>query len=86
MRIKNEITMDSGCSVSVIPTGWLKMFAIWESEGGQTYHAAAKDGKPIVNEGEKEVNFFLNNGAKRKMVCQVAKVNKLLASIGQIRD
>ena len=81
--------MDSGCSVFVIPSGWLKMFAIRESEGskrGQTYHAAAKDGKPIVNEGEKEVSFFLNNGAKRKMVCQVAKVNKLLASIGQICD
>ena len=89
LRIRNGITMDSGSSVFVVPSGWLKMFVMKESEGsrkGQTYRAASKDGKPIHNEGEKEIKFCLSNGAKRKMVCQVAKVNKILASMGQICD
>ena len=83
------MTMDSGSSVFVIPSGWLKMFAMRESAGskrGQTYQAAAKGGKPIVNEGEKEVKFYTNDGEKRRIVCQVARVNKLLASIGEICD
>ena len=89
LRIRNGITMDSGCSVFVVPSGWLKMFAVRESEGqrsGQTFQAAAKGGAPIKNEGEKEIKFVTINGAKRKMVCQIAKVNKMLASIGQICD
>ena len=83
------MTMDSGSSVFVVPSGWLKMFAVRESVGskrGQTYQAAAKGGAPIVNRGEKEIRFYTNDGDKRKVVCQVAKVNKLLASIGEICD
>ena len=56
LRIRKSITMDSGSSVFVVPSGWLKMFVMTESEGsrkGQTYQAASKDGKPIRNESEK---------------------------------
>jgi hypothetical protein len=92
LRVRNGITMDSGASVFVIPTDWLQMFQIRESEGskrGQTYTAAAKDGKPIVNEGEKTIKFFTGpslDAEKRKLVCQVAKVNKILASIAGFCD
>ena len=89
LRIRNGITMDSGSSVFVIPSGWLTMFPAEESEGSrkrQTYTAAAKDGKPIINEGQKTIKFITDEGQKKKMVCQIAKVNKILASIAAICD
>ena len=88
-RIRNGVTMDSGCSVFVMPSGWLSMFELKESEGskrGQTFQAAAKNSAPIHNEGQRTVQFMTKNGDKRKMTCQVAAVNKILASIGQICD
>ena len=89
LRVRNGITMDSGSSVFVIPSGWLSMFPMEESEGSkrkQTYTAAAKDGKPIVNEGQKTVRFVTDTGQKKRMVCQVARVNKILASVAAICD
>ena len=89
LRIRNGITLDSGSSVFVIPSGWLKMFPRVESEGSkrkQTYTAAAKDGKPIVNEGEKTIKFVTDDGQRKKVVCQIARVNKILASIAGICD
>ena len=88
-RIKNGLTMDSGSSVFVMPSGWLSMFDLEESEGSrrkQTYQAAAKGSAPIPNEGQRTVKFLTKQGEKRKMVCQVAGVNKILASVGQICD
>ena len=88
-RIKNGVTMDSGCSVFVMPSDWTEIFDLEESEGsrrGQTFQAASKDSKPIKNEGQRTVKFVTKDGEKRKMVCQVAAVNKILASVGQICD
>ena len=88
-RIRNGVTMDSGSSVFVMPSGWLAMFDLEESEGqrkGQTYQAAAKGSKPIVNEGQRTIKFVTAQKEKRKMVCQVAGVNKILASVGQVCD
>ena len=81
--------MDSGCSVFVIPSNWLKMFPMKESEGsrrGQAYVAAAKGGKPILNQGEKTIDFVTDTGKRKKMICQVADVNKILASVALICD
>ena len=89
VRIRNGITMDSGCSVFVVPSDWVCMFAMEESEGsrrGQQYTAAANDGKPILNEGQKTIRFVTKDGQKKKVLCQVAKVNKILASIAGICD
>ena len=89
LRIRNGITMDSGCSVFVVPSGWLHMFALEESVGsrnGQAYTAAAKNGKPIYNEGQKLIKFTTVDGQKKKVLFQVAKVNKALASIAGICD
>ena len=92
LRIRNGMTMDSGSSVFVMPTGWLDMFELRESVGskkGQTYIAAAKDGKPIMNEGEKTIKFYAKpskNAEKRKFTFQVAKVNKMLASVAGFCD
>ena len=88
-RIKNGITMDSGCSVFVMPSGWIEMFELEESEGskrGQTFQAAAKNSKPIKNEGQRTIKFLTKENEKRKMTCQVAAVNKILASVAQICD
>ena len=88
-RIRNGVTMDSGCSVFVMPSGWLSMFELKESEGskrGPTFHSAAKLSAPIHNEGQRTVQFMTKNGDKRKMTCQVAAVNKILASVDQICD
>ena len=60
LRVKNGVTMDSGCSVFVMPSNWLKMFPLRESEGSrrrQEYTAAAKYSEPIVNEGQKTIYF-----------------------------
>ena len=92
LRVRNGITMDSGSAVMVMPSGWLQMFQLRESEGskrGQTYVAAAKDGKPIVNEGEKTIKFFTKpdlESERRQLTCQVAAVNKMLASIAGFCD
>ena len=54
MRVRNGITIDSGYAVVVVPSDWLTMFALEESEGsrvGQTCVAAAMDCEPIENEG-----------------------------------
>ena len=88
-RIKNGVTMDSGCSVFVMPSGWMEMFQLEESEGsrrGQTFQAAAKNSSPIKNEGQRTITFLTKDMEKRKMTCQVAAVNKILASVGQICD
>ena len=88
-RIKNGVTMDSGCSVFVMPSGWMEMFQLEESAGsrrGQTFQAAAKNSKPIKNEGQRTIKFLTKDMEKRKMTCQVAAVNKILASVGQICD
>ena len=81
--------MDSGCIVFVMPSGWLDMFGFEESVGSRkchTFQAAAKLSNPIRNEGERTVKFVTSAGEKRKMTCQVAAVNNILASIGQICD
>ena len=68
------------------------MFLLTESEGskrGQCYQAAAKNGKPILNEGQRTIRFSTKpskDGEKRKMTCQVAAVNKILASVAGICD
>ena len=92
LRIRNGMTMDSGASVFVMPSDWLDMFELRESVGsrrGQTYVAAAKNGKPILNEGEKVVKFFTKPSLKakrRKLIFQIAKVNKMLASVAGFCD
>ena len=68
------------------------MFPLYESEGSkrkQTYQAAGKEGKPILNEGQRTIRFSTkpsDDGEKRKMTCQVAAVHKILASIAGICD
>ena len=92
LRVKNGMTMDSGASVFVMPSSWLDMFELRESAGsrkGQTYVAAAKDGKPIRNEGEKVIKFYTKpskSASRRKLTFQVAAVNKMLASVAGFCD
>ena len=63
--------------------------ALEESEGskaGQTYAAAAKDGRPIKNGGQRTIKFFTLDGGRKKLTCQAAGVNTILASVALMCD
>ena len=87
IKVRNGITLDSGCSVFVIPSDWLKWFVLEASEGskrGQKFIAAT--GQGIKNEGQRTVKFSTEDGKRRRMTFQVAQVNKILASVAGICD
>ena len=87
LKVRNGVTLDSGCSVFVIPSDWLKWFILEPSEGlqrGQKFIAAT--GKGIKNKGQRTVRFTTEDGKRRRMTFQVAKVNKILASVAGICD
>ena len=87
IRVKSGITLDSGCSVFVMPADWLTFLKLEQSEGskaGQVFRVANNGTLP--NLGQRTVKFVTKDGRKRKMVFQVAKVNKILASIAGICD
>lgn len=92
LRLKNGMTMDSGASAFVMPSSWLDMFELRESPGsrrGQMYVAAAKDGKPIRNEGDKVIKFYTKpsrKAARCNLTFQVAAVNNMLASVAGLCD
>ena len=89
MRIKNGITMDSGSSVFVTPSGWLTMFLLEEPEGsrrGQTHTAAAKNDKPFRSEGQRKLKFHTVDNEMRKVAWQVAAVNNIPASVAGVCD
>ena len=48
--------------------------------------AAGKNQKPIVNEGQRTIKFHTKDGQKRKVTCQVAAVNQILASVALVCD
>ena len=65
-------------------SGWLQILPLEESEGsrnGQAYTAAAKNGKPICNEGQRLIKLTRSDGQKKKFLCQFAKVSMISASI-----
>ena len=87
IKVRNGITLDSGCSVFVIPSDWLKWFVLEASEGsrrGQKFIAATCQG--IKNEGQRTVKFSTEDGKRRRMTFQVAQVNNILASVAGICD
>ena len=89
MRVRDGIAMDSGCAAFGMPSDWLTMSVLEESEGskaGQTYVAAAKDGKPIKNGGQRTIKLFSLEGERKQLTCQVAGVNKIPASVALICD
>ena len=43
-----------------------------------------KDGKPIENEGQQTIKFFTLEGERKKLTCQVAGVNKIIAPVALI--
>ena len=84
-RVKRGITLDSGCSVFVMPSSWLPQFRLEAgAKKGSTYVAANKG--IIVNEGERTITFTTDEGQVRKITFQVAGVNKPLASVAGICD
>ena len=87
VRVRGGMTLDSGCSVFVMPSKWLRHLALEPSEGskrGQKFVAASNHS--MQNEGQRTVRFRTQDGSRRQMVFQVAAVNKILASIAGICD
>ena len=84
-RIKRGITLDSGSSVFVMPSGWLPQFRLEAgAKKGSTYVAA--NSGVLINEGERTITFVTDEGQERKITFQVAGVNKALASVAGICD
>ena len=87
LKVRNGVTLDSGCSVFVIPSCWLSWFSLEESEGskrGQNFTTASNN--KIPNEGQRTVRFITDDGRRRRMTFQVSAVNKILASVAGICD
>ena len=79
---KVSVTVDSGAIDSVIPTSvaqGVPTKATTASQQGLKYRAA--NGTPIVNEGEKTLKGYTNEGSPVGMTMQVAKVTKPLGSV-----
>ena len=87
VKIKGGMTLDSGCSVFVMPSKWLMHLVLEQSEGsrrGQKFVAASDHS--VKNEGQRTVKFVTTDGSRRQMIFQVTAVNKILASIAGICD
>ena len=87
LRVKGGMTLDSGCSVFVMLSRWLRHLVLEPSDGskrGQKFIAASNHS--VKNEGQRTVRFRTADGSRRQMVFQVAAVNKILASIAGICD
>ena len=87
VRVRGGMTLDSGCSVFVMPSKWLRHLTLEPSEGsrrGQEFVAA--NNHKMINQGQRTVRFRTQDGSRRQMVFQVAAVNKILASIAGICD
>ena len=79
--------VDSGASNSVASGTLAPEIDATPSEGsrrGQTYASAAKNGKPLVNEGEKLVPAYTREGRGVSTKWQVVEVNRPLMSVHQI--
>ena len=87
VRVKRGVTLDSGSSVTIMPKSYLPQFKKMQSPGSMRRQkwVAANNGI-IHNEGQKDVDFKTRVGHRKKMRFQVAKVNNILASVGEICD
>ena len=80
LRIKGGITMDTGSAAFVMPTKWLPMFALDDSEGnrsGPQYIGVLCNAEVI--EGQKVVDFVTKDHASRRLAFQCADVSNMLA-------
>ena len=79
------ITLDSGASDNVLPSGWLPNIPIKPSPGsvkGQFWLAA--NGSKVYNEGSKTVHLRIVSGRRLTVEFQVAAVTKPLLSAGRV--
>ena len=87
VRVKGGMTLDSGCSVFVMPSQWLKHLVLEPSEGSQrSKKFIAASNHSVKNGGQRTMRFRTTDGSRRQMVFQVAVVNKIRASIAGICD
>ena len=84
---KVKAVVDSGVSSSCAPGSLAPEVVPVPSEGskrGQTFSAAGEGHKPLVNEGEKVLQAFTDQGQRVSTRWQVVNVSKPLMSVHQI--
>ncbi len=79
-----QITIDSGAAVSVIPKGFPTDFPIEVDEHAHKRHFRAANGDKIEDLGQQKINFRTQAGGKRIMTFRVAKVTKPLCAVSQV--
>ena len=80
-------TIDSGAAVSVVSNDWFTDYAVKvTAENGSSYRAAG--GAIIKDEGLRQLSGLMPGDRKavRKLNVRVAKVRKMLLSVGKIVD
>ena len=79
-----RIIVDSGASDTVMPKTMCSDIPVRESAGSKAQMSyAAASGKPIYNEGERELLVMTEHGQERRLVMQVCDVNKCLLSVSK---
>ena len=80
------LVVDSGAPETVIPRTWFPNHKKAESEGSKRgVFCTTADGSTVENEGEKTLLMSTSDGVQlRKVTCQVANVNKALASVSKM--
>lgn len=87
IQLKRGITIGSGAAHHVMPSGWLPWIKTRPSAGskrGLRYVAASCSN--IANEGEQHIEFNTEEGSRGRWTFQLARVNKPLASVGELLD
>lgn len=76
--------VDSGASDSVAPLSLCPEVPVRESPGsrrGQTYSGAGAGGRPMVNEGEKEIAMVTKEGVETSATWQMVDVHRPLSAV-----
>ena len=82
-----RITADSGAVDHVAPSDIARGVPIRETRASkQGVHYVAANGSVIINEGEKKISAYTDEGMPIDMTWQIAGVKKPLASVGRICD
>eukprot|EP00972_Heterocapsa_arctica_P096969 14306376-Heterocapsa_arctica.AAC.1 len=70
--------VDSGSFAHVCPPDFAKQFPLTPME--ETFSALTADGRPIVNYGERRVEFVLRSGQRVRALFRVMKVRRPILS------
>ena len=86
-RVRNGITLDSGCEVDIMPKDKLPQFTLKPTTGERKgKKMSAANGTPILEVGEREVKFMTETGKEVTWPFIAGDVNKMLKSVATTCD